>query len=283
MVRGFPDSGYVREGDGDADGELSASLRDDRPGDGCAPLGVRFSSPGHTVTAAATAPPARTTPAPRSNPFDVIAVFLRGALRRPRFTPRPRSRSRSASTTSHAPLARVLPPVLSRLSSEPLLEPTTSNRPTRPPQVPKLFRPGEFRAPNGQLMTRLDNVVAPFARPAQPTPTHRRGSTLPPHRLPLSPARSPSRSRPAPPARRPWRSSTTPPPTWPGRPSSPACAASAGPIASPTTAPTPTSTPSSPRRTRPRTTSRRPTWRRPSPAKSSPPSRTTPTAWPTPP
>ncbi|WP_327728084.1 2-oxo-4-hydroxy-4-carboxy-5-ureidoimidazoline decarboxylase [Streptomyces sp. NBC_00487] len=36
-------------------------------------------------------------------------------------------------------------------------------------------------------MTRLDNVVAPFARPAQPTPTHRRGSTLPPHRLPPLP------------------------------------------------------------------------------------------------
>ncbi|MEH0635952.1 2-oxo-4-hydroxy-4-carboxy-5-ureidoimidazoline decarboxylase [Streptomyces bottropensis] len=36
-------------------------------------------------------------------------------------------------------------------------------------------------------MTRLDNVVAPFAQPAQPTPTHRRGTTLPPHRLPRLP------------------------------------------------------------------------------------------------
>lgn len=36
-------------------------------------------------------------------------------------------------------------------------------------------------------MNRLDNVVAPFAQPAQPTPTHRRGPTLPPHRLPHLP------------------------------------------------------------------------------------------------
>ncbi|KND30753.1 2-oxo-4-hydroxy-4-carboxy-5-ureidoimidazoline decarboxylase [Streptomyces stelliscabiei] len=36
-------------------------------------------------------------------------------------------------------------------------------------------------------MTRLDNVVAPFAQPALPTPTHRRGTTLPPHRLPRLP------------------------------------------------------------------------------------------------
>ncbi|WP_371577458.1 2-oxo-4-hydroxy-4-carboxy-5-ureidoimidazoline decarboxylase [Streptomyces sp. NBC_01314] len=36
-------------------------------------------------------------------------------------------------------------------------------------------------------MTRLDNVVAHFAQPAQPTPTHRRGTTLPPHRLPHLP------------------------------------------------------------------------------------------------
>ena len=36
-------------------------------------------------------------------------------------------------------------------------------------------------------MTRLDNVVAHFAQPALPTPTHRRGSTLPPHRLPHLP------------------------------------------------------------------------------------------------
>ncbi|QFQ99937.1 2-oxo-4-hydroxy-4-carboxy-5-ureidoimidazoline decarboxylase [Streptomyces phaeolivaceus] len=36
-------------------------------------------------------------------------------------------------------------------------------------------------------MNRLDNVVAPLAQPAQPTPTHRRGSTLPPHRLPRLP------------------------------------------------------------------------------------------------
>jgi 2-oxo-4-hydroxy-4-carboxy--5-ureidoimidazoline (OHCU) decarboxylase len=36
-------------------------------------------------------------------------------------------------------------------------------------------------------MTRLDNVVAPLAQPAQPTPTHRRGTTLPPHRLPRLP------------------------------------------------------------------------------------------------
>ncbi|WP_216590189.1 2-oxo-4-hydroxy-4-carboxy-5-ureidoimidazoline decarboxylase [Streptomyces brasiliscabiei] len=48
-------------------------------------------------------------------------------------------------------------------------------------------------------MNRLDNVVASFAqptrlarpaqlaRPALPTPTHRRGSTLPPHRLPRLP------------------------------------------------------------------------------------------------
>ncbi|MFE7762709.1 2-oxo-4-hydroxy-4-carboxy-5-ureidoimidazoline decarboxylase [Streptomyces sp. NPDC057438] len=39
-------------------------------------------------------------------------------------------------------------------------------------------------------MTRLGNVVAPFAQPAQPAqsaPTHRRGTTLPPHRLPHLP------------------------------------------------------------------------------------------------
>lgn len=35
-------------------------------------------------------------------------------------------------------------------------------------------------------MNRLDNVVAPLAQPA-PTPTHRRGTTLPPHRLPHLP------------------------------------------------------------------------------------------------
>ena len=89
MVRGCWDNGYEREGDGDADGELRAALTDDA-GEGSDPPGVRVPSSGHTVTAAATAPPARTTPAPTSNPFDVIAVFLRGALRRPRFTTRPR-------------------------------------------------------------------------------------------------------------------------------------------------------------------------------------------------
>ncbi|UUU31351.1 2-oxo-4-hydroxy-4-carboxy-5-ureidoimidazoline decarboxylase [Streptomyces sp. CA-210063] len=36
-------------------------------------------------------------------------------------------------------------------------------------------------------MTRLDNVVAHLAHPALPAPTHRRGSTLPPHRLPHLP------------------------------------------------------------------------------------------------
>lgn len=42
-------------------------------------------------------------------------------------------------------------------------------------------------------MTRLGNVVAPFAQPAQPAssaqsaPTHRRGTTLPPHGLPHLP------------------------------------------------------------------------------------------------
>ncbi|WP_200301914.1 2-oxo-4-hydroxy-4-carboxy-5-ureidoimidazoline decarboxylase [Streptomyces adelaidensis] len=36
-------------------------------------------------------------------------------------------------------------------------------------------------------MTRLDNVVAHLAQPALPTPTHRRGPTLPPHRLPHLP------------------------------------------------------------------------------------------------
>ncbi|UUU24530.1 2-oxo-4-hydroxy-4-carboxy-5-ureidoimidazoline decarboxylase [Streptomyces sp. DSM 40750] len=36
-------------------------------------------------------------------------------------------------------------------------------------------------------MTRLDNVVAHLAHPPLPTPTHRRGSTLPPHRLPHLP------------------------------------------------------------------------------------------------
>lgn len=36
-------------------------------------------------------------------------------------------------------------------------------------------------------MTRLDNVVIPLAPPALPTPTHRRGPTLPPHRLPHLP------------------------------------------------------------------------------------------------
>ncbi|WP_338896434.1 2-oxo-4-hydroxy-4-carboxy-5-ureidoimidazoline decarboxylase [Streptomyces sp. TG1A-60] len=38
-------------------------------------------------------------------------------------------------------------------------------------------------------MTRLDNVVAHVARPALPSSTHRRGSTLPPHRLPHLPGR----------------------------------------------------------------------------------------------
>lgn len=36
-------------------------------------------------------------------------------------------------------------------------------------------------------MNCLDNVVAHLAQPALPTPTHRRGSTLPPHRLPHLP------------------------------------------------------------------------------------------------
>ncbi|MGW0709339.1 2-oxo-4-hydroxy-4-carboxy-5-ureidoimidazoline decarboxylase [Streptomyces sp. NPDC002643] len=36
-------------------------------------------------------------------------------------------------------------------------------------------------------MTRLDNVVAHLAHPAPPPPTHRRGPTLPPHRLPHLP------------------------------------------------------------------------------------------------
>ncbi|WP_078613807.1 2-oxo-4-hydroxy-4-carboxy-5-ureidoimidazoline decarboxylase [Streptomyces ipomoeae] len=36
-------------------------------------------------------------------------------------------------------------------------------------------------------MTRLDNVVAHLAHPAPPPPTHRRGTTLPPHRLPRLP------------------------------------------------------------------------------------------------
>lgn len=36
-------------------------------------------------------------------------------------------------------------------------------------------------------MTRIDNVAAHLAPPALPTPTHRRGPTLPPHRLPHLP------------------------------------------------------------------------------------------------
>ncbi|MCL6734145.1 2-oxo-4-hydroxy-4-carboxy-5-ureidoimidazoline decarboxylase [Streptomyces neyagawaensis] len=38
-------------------------------------------------------------------------------------------------------------------------------------------------------MTHLDNVVAHLAQPALPAPTHRRGTTLPPHRLPHLPGR----------------------------------------------------------------------------------------------
>ncbi|WP_149831071.1 2-oxo-4-hydroxy-4-carboxy-5-ureidoimidazoline decarboxylase [Streptomyces tailanensis] len=36
-------------------------------------------------------------------------------------------------------------------------------------------------------MTRIDNVATHLAPPALPTPTHRRGPTLPPHRLPHLP------------------------------------------------------------------------------------------------